>query len=303
MAGVGAGLAALAGCAGLRPEPDGLTYTLNTDHIGDGDALANARTWGPEDRDEAWRRAWERVTSGETVETVGYEPLPGGEHTERDGVYYLLRSAIVGQRAVERPALRLSWVGDSEADDTPTATPLQSIPDADRNPVKIAYFAARAREHGGGGAPWEVIERGGYVYRRDVGGSELVPESEHDHVRMNGTVLRVEPATVTVHDPVYETDARPIADSVAGFVDAVEAAELDARLDAGELEGEARHILSRAGADAGYEEGTPLSDAYERVLRKLRLRELLHADRADAVNQRLLRSGDTYYRYALYVND
>jgi len=304
LAGVGTGITALAGCLGAIDDgTDAPRYELNVQSIGDTADLVTAQTWRPEDTpDDASRRdAWERATDGEAVETVGYAPLPDGEYTERDGRYFLLRRTVVGQRRVERPVLRLSWVGHAdELENPPEATPANSLPEVDRRALTPAYFAARAREFEGG-APWDIIERGGSVYRTRVAESELVPESDHEHVRYQDTILRVRTATETFYDPVYETTARPVADGRAAFVDVVEGARLDARIDASALEGSERRILDTAGAD-GYEETEPLSEDYRRLIERLGLQELLYNGGASAENGLLLKLDERYYRYGLYIH-
>jgi len=306
LAGVGTGLTALAGCLGaIEDETDAPRYELNVQRIGDTADLVAAQTWYPDDApdgapDGASRRdAWERATDGEAVETVGYAPLPDGEYTERDGHYFLLRRTVVGQRRVERPVLRLSWVGHAdELENPPEATPADSLPAVDRGALAPAYFAARAREFEGG-APWDLIERGGTVYRRHTAESELVPESDHEHVRYHNTILRVRTATETFYDPVYETTARSIADGRAAFVDVVEGARLDARIDASALKGSERRILDSAGAD-GYEEAEPLSEDYRRLIERLGLQELLY--NGGAKNGLLLKFDERYYHYGLYIH-
>lgn len=105
--------------------------------------------------------------------------------------------------------LTLSWVGRlDEIEDPPKYVSHEDFPRLDRHAVKPAYFAARAEESGGG-APWEAIEEGGYVYRRlDYGTSELVPDPEHEYVAFNGTFLEISVDRRTLAGPTLASGSR-----------------------------------------------------------------------------------------------
>jgi hypothetical protein len=269
-----------------------------------GESLAPKVLWEPEDhhsvpfnnRNEAVRA----TAAGDRPTTYGYRPIPTDQYVEYDGTYYALDIVVTGVTEIDRHVLRLMWVGDTDdLEDPPEAIEHGDLPPIDRHAVKPAYFAARAREHDGG-APWDIIEEGGYVYRHlDDTTSELAPEPEHDHVRFNETILKVTVETKTLTEPAYTGVRIPIADSRAAFERSLDGSMVDARIEKSTLSGEAKTILSRG----EYTEETPLSQAYEEVIRALGLRELLHTDDPPTAENGLHVSYDgTYYRFGLYVN-
>jgi hypothetical protein len=248
------------------------------------------------DRNEAVRA----TAAGERPTTYGYRPIPTDEYVEYDGTYYALDIVVTGVKEIERHLLRLTWVGDTdELEDPPEAIEHGDLPPIDRHAVKPAYFAARAREHDGG-APWDIIEEGGYVYRHlDDYTSELAPKPEHEYVRFNDTILEVTVGAKTLTEPAYTGVRIPIADSRAAFERALDGSMVDARIEKSALSAEAKTIISRG----DYTEETPLSQAFEEVIRALGLRELLKADDPPTAENGLHLSYDgSYYRYGLYVN-
>ena len=304
-----AGSAALAGCQSV---PEGgarsPTYALDLDETGR--SLAQHVLWRPPEGDAPWklvrRDAWRTATGGEDYVTYGFAPLDDGEYTVRDGAYYQLRTTVTGQRSMERPVLRLDWIGRvDELADPPEAVAAESLPALDRRAVEAAFFAARARETGGG-APWELTERGGYVYRLlDVGRSQLAPDPAHEFVSFEGVILRVNVTSESLPEAEYVTAAREVADSRASFGRVVDAALVDARVRSAQLSPEARAVMTEAAEPGAYRETPPLSDEFEEVLRALDLRGYLSntaSECAAGESGRYLAFDGRYYTYALFVS-
>lgn len=230
------------------------------------------------------------------------------EYTEREGTYYGVDTFVSGRERIDRSILRLEWVGRTdELDDVPPYTVRSDLPPTDQHPALIAYLAARAREYDGG-APWDAIERGGFVYRTlDRVESELAPNPAHEYVRVHDTILRVDVSNEPLVEPVHAATAVPVADSRDAFARIADAALVDARLSRSDLSERGRLILDRAKGQQGYEETTPLSAEYRAVLEGLQLHEYLHTSSESAehtgMNGRHLALDDEYYRYGLYLNE
>ena len=286
----------------------GLTYALDVDSVGK--SLVAHTTWSPPGGDAPWslvaRDAWRTATGGGTYVTYGYSPVPDGEYTVREGQYYLLQATVTGQRELKRPVLRLEWVGHAdELAEPPDAVNYESLPPLDRKAVEVAFFAARARESGGG-APWELVERGGYVYRHlTMGRSELVPRPEHRYVNYEGVILRVRTARETLPEAKFETTAKRVANSKRAFARVVDAALVDARVNGASLSKEARRLITTATGSGAYRETTPLSSEFEEVLRALHLRQYLSLSERESPtgeSGRYLELDGAYYTYALFVS-
>lgn len=300
------GAAALAGCAGVDAlsGEEKLTYTLNADRL---DAsLADLALWDPPEEPRPWTADYaetiDAAVAGERPTTDGYPPVPDGKYVERDGTYYRLQVVTTDLKRIERPVLTLEWVGRlDELDDPPQRIRQEALPRIDRRAVKIAYVAARHRQMGGT-APGDVVEEGGYVYRRhEHAESGLAPDPIHDYVEFNSTVLAVSVEHRELAEPALTAVAIPVADSEAQFERALDGDTVDARLDSDALSEDQRLMLYRD----QYEETTPLSEDYRALLADLGLGDLLDAspdDAPEAENGLRLALDDEYYRYGLYVN-
>ncbi|WP_436925819.1 hypothetical protein [Halosimplex amylolyticum] len=302
-----AGAGALAGCAGVDALSGDakLTYTLNADRL---DAsLAELALWEPPEEPRPWTADYaetvDAAVAGERPTTHGYPPVPDGEYVERDGTYYRLSVVTTDLKRIERPVLTLEWVGKlDDLDDPPERVRLPALTRIDRRAVKIAYVAARHRQMGGT-APGDVVEEGGYVYRRGYEGphSALAPDPIHDYVEFSGAVLAVSVEGRELAEPAYTGVAIPVADSEAQFERALDGDTVDARLEPEALSDDQRLMLYRD----QYEETTPLSDDYRALLTDLGLGDRLDApaeDAPEAENGLRLALGEEYYRYGLYVN-
>jgi len=298
---------ALAGCAavdGLSGEQQS-TYTLDADRIGT--SLAPLALWEPPEEPRPWTADYaanvDAAVAGERPTTHGYRPVPDGEYVERDGTYYRLAVVTTGLERIERPVLRLEWVGRlDELEEPPKRVRFPALTRLDQHAVKIAYVAARHRQMGGT-APGGVVEAGGYVYRRGYEGpaSGLAPDPLHDYVEYNGAVLEVSIERREFAEPARTGIAIPVADSEAGFERALDGEMVDARLDPETLSEDQRLMLYRD----DYEETTPLSEGYRELLVDLGLSDLLDIGTetdSRAENGLHLALGEEYYRYGLYVN-
>ncbi|MBV0923857.1 hypothetical protein KTS45_06540 [Halomicroarcula limicola] len=303
-----AGLASLAGCDSLRSNP-GVEYAL---YVETPDRpLAEIVRWkpGPNEDDPyaATRRdAWAAAVTGGRYTVSGHSAVPDGEYTEHDGTYYRLHDVVTGSRRVERPVLRLHWVGRAGDGDVPDATPRESLPALDRHAVLPAYFAARAREYDGG-APWDLVEEGGYVYRyADRTESELAPTPDHEYVSVHDTVLRVDVRRETLVEAEHTATATKVATSPEAFTDVADAAAVEVRLSPDELSADARALFERARGRETYTETMPLSTEFESLLSALRLREALGCTRSncesEAYETQYLAYDGAYYDCRLYVD-
>ncbi|GGO01604.1 hypothetical protein [Haloarcula pellucida] len=304
------GLTGLAGCDSLGENDPTVELTLHVDRLDR--PLAATLLWTPPERaadhpvQRTRRRAVAAAVDGERVSTYGYGVVPDGEYVEHDGRYYLLHDVITGSERIERSVLRLSWVGRVDSEETPEGTPREALPEYDQNAVMPAFFAARAEEHGGG-APWDFIEQGGFVYRHlDEVESELAPDPEHEYVAVHGTVLKVTVAQETLVEPEHTGFATEVADSAAAFDDVADAATVERRLAPDDLGPDVRDLFERVRGLERYSETMPLSDTFESLVETLRMRDALDCTpencRPRMYETEYLAYDGEYYDCALYTN-
>ncbi len=305
---IATGPVALAGCQSMPGgRTEGMTYALDVDEVGQ--SLVGHVLWKPPSdnapRSAVRRDAWHTATGGGRYVTFGYTPVADGTYTVRDGAYYQLKTTVTGQKSMSRPVLRLEWIGYADRlANPPEAVEHKSLPPLDRHAVEAAFFAARARETGGG-APWELTERGGYVYRHlDAGESELAPEPKHEYVEFEGVILRVSVATESLAEAKHVTTAHRVADSRAAFARVADAALVDARVRSADLSPEARAVVAEATGPGAYRETAPLSAEFEEVLRALELRKYLSTTSRECPtgeSGRYLEFDGRYFTYALSI--
>ncbi|SFR99897.1 hypothetical protein SAMN05216559_2278 [Halomicrobium zhouii] len=293
----------LAGCTALQSydeDDEQREYSL---HVRDLDEpLAEHLLWSPDEIESSWDELEAEARRGAIEDgrytTYGYSAINDeGEYTAYEGSYYRLSVVVTGEKSIDRDVLRLRWVGDEDDEDVPEAdVAVEDLPDVDSNAAMIAYFAARGREHGVG-APDELTEHGGYVYRQNTASeSVLVPDPEYETVSTHGTVLRVDASVERIREPAYSVVATELGDSMAEYADAVDGAQLDVRLSESDLSEEQRRMFLRATGD-GYAETAPLDEPFADLLDALDVDDV-----DDGVARKYLRYDGRDYQHELYVN-
>jgi hypothetical protein len=274
------------------PTPLRSSYVVDfaeTERPGDAEAFAAAR-------------------AGETYTTQYRTPFGSRpddpKYARHEGTYYRLGHVVVNERAVTRPVVRLSAVGDAESSDAPDAVPADDLSEADQTVVHVAHMAARARGNEGG-VPWGAVRRGGFVFRSDgdAEASRLVGDDRIERVSYRETAYAVEVSRERFYEPVYRATAEPVAESPERMEVILRARFVDARFSGDDLSGQARSILRDARAE-GYAEAHPYSDAYRTVLTELHARAYLDGNiEKDAYVEDpgvgMMRYDGTYYDYRL----
>ncbi|WP_225336478.1 hypothetical protein [Halomicrobium urmianum] len=231
------------------------------------------------DWDEA---AFEETLNGSTYTTQYRKPFRTSDddprYAERDGTYYQLGSVVVDEATETRPVLRLSEVSDdadasSADDDDASADPIDAdrLPESDQRAVHVAHMAARARGNVGGVA-WGLVQRGGYVYRREeaIEASRLLADDAPDRVTFRETTYAVDVSDERFHEPVYRATVQQVATSPDRMEAILRAKIVDARIAESDLSEDAREILWQARGDGeGYSESHSYSPEYRAVLRAL----------------------------------
>ncbi|WP_280537427.1 hypothetical protein [Halopenitus sp. POP-27] len=277
-----------------------------------------------ETNDDVDEAAFDAALAGETYTVAGRPPFHSTPedpvYAERDGTYYRLDSIVVDESVSTRPVLRLFAVedddnvtgtADSDADGTGAAgnsVDADRLPPGDQRAVEIAWMGARARGNRGG-APWGVVQRGGYVYRSEdaIEASRLLAADGPDRVSYRDRGYSVSVSRERFHEPVYRARADPVAESSEGVEAVLRGVHLDADVSQEDLSDDARNVIVEA-RHGGYAEGHPYSDAYEAVLRALHRRAYLDGNvRKDAgvepSKRRHLRYDGEYFTYQLRFVD
>ncbi|MFB6160071.1 MAG: hypothetical protein ABEJ61_02730 [Haloferacaceae archaeon] len=253
-------------------------------------------------------RAFAATLDGEEYTTRYRRPF--GSHpedptyTRHEGTYYRLGSVVVDEAAVTHPVLRLAAVGRPDDPDAPDGVGVDELPEGDQRAARVAYFAARARGDEGG-APWGLVQRGGYVYRDEaaVEDSALLADDGPDHVVVRDRVYEVAVARERFHEPVYRATVEPVAERPERMEAILRAQFVDARVGRDDLSSDARSVLDEARAGS-YGESHPYSAGFRAVLRALHKRAYLDGNvRKDAgvvdEGRRMLRYDGVYYDYRL----
>lgn len=194
-------------------------------------------------------------------------------YARHDGTYYELGSVIVDEVTERRPILRLSIV--EEATDT-SATSAENLPEGDRNAVRVAHMAARARDNVGG-IPHGLVQRGGYVYRdpTTVEESVLLAGDGPGLIEYRDRVHEVSVARERFHEPVYRATAERVAESPERMEAILRARFVDARFDRDDLSDGARDVFRDATTETGHAESHPYSDGYAELLTAMHKRPYL----------------------------
>mgnify|MGYP006277196025 CR=1 FL=1 len=222
-------------------------------------------------------------------------------YTRHEGTYYRLGSVVVDEATATYPVLRLYEREGTPDSDTPAA---DELPTVDQRAIQVAHFVARARGNQGG-VPWDAVERGGFVYRREDSreASALLADDGPARVRFRETAYDVDVSREQFHDPVYRATVTPVAEDPERMERIVRAQFVNARIDREELSTDTQEVLRQATASE-YSESHPYSGAYRTVLRELDERAYLDGDiESDAGVEPdrppMVRYGDRYYRYRL----
>jgi hypothetical protein len=262
----------------------------------------------PAEADPNWADgAFEAVRNGTTLTTQYRKPFFSGPddptYARHDETYYRLDSVVVGEATVSRPVLRLYEPAEGD-DDSPGPTGVEALPRIDRRAVEIAHFAARARGNEGG-IPSGLVQRGGYVYRRDdaAAESDLLADDGPARVTYRDIEYAVEITDEEFHEPVYRATGERVADAPERMEAVLRAQFVGARFARDDLSADARDVLLAARTDE-YRESHPFSEAYREVLRTLHERPYIDGNiRKDAGVESnradLLRYDDLYYDYRL----
>jgi hypothetical protein len=276
----GVAAVASAGCLGVFGDDDGDRRALR---------LTLSRQDGPlrdryvvdldDTRSERDEEAFRATLDGSTYTTQHRKPFfstpEDPEYTEHDGTYYRLGSVVVDEATETRPVLRLHDAGRAADEPSPDAVAAERLPEGDRRAVHIAHMAARARGNEGG-VPWGLVQRGGYVYRRDeaVGTSRLLGDDGPDRVVYRGTEYAVETSRERFHEPVYRATVEPVATDPDRMETILRASFVDARVASDALSAAARDVIRAARGD-GHRETHPYSEGYRDVLKALHERAFL----------------------------
>ncbi|MFB6194528.1 MAG: hypothetical protein ABEI80_00015 [Haloplanus sp.] len=251
--------------------------------------------------------AFRTTLAGDAYTTQYRTPFGTGDdpvYTRHEGTYYRLGSVVVDEAAVMHPVIRLSAVGDPNASEAPDGIDAERLSEFDRRVVHVAHMAARARGNEGG-APWGLVQRGGYVYRdtESVERSRLLGADAPSHVVYRNTVYEIRRTRERFYEPVYRATADPVAETPERMEAILRATFVDARITSAALAAEARSIL-RTAQDDDYGETHPYSPAYRSVLTALHARAYLDGNIEKDAHHGTPGSGvvqydDTYYDYRL----
>jgi hypothetical protein len=299
-------LAAAAGCLGFDEDTTSqeralvLTFTRHDGPLRDQYVEDLEESRSPHD-EEAFRT----TLGGGTYTTQFVKPFwatpEDPVYTRHDGTYYELSSVVVDEVAATYPVLRLYEREGTPDGDAPAA---EALPTVDQRAIQVAHFVARARGDEGG-VPWDAVERGGFVYRRESGreASALLADDGPDRVRFRETGYDVEVSREQFHDPVHRATVTPVADDPERMERILRATLVDAYVDRATLSSEARAVFRDATASE-YRESHPYSAGYETVLRELDERAYLDGDIENDAGVKpthppMVRYDDGYYRYRL----
>jgi hypothetical protein len=215
--GLAAGLAAATGCLGLGDDTanEGTGQELGISLTRVDGRLRERYVDEREDHDDRWdEQALEAALNGERYTTQHRRPFFASPddpaYVVDGGTYYQLGSVVVDEVTETYPVLRLF-----ETEET-TATAVDGsedgdLPEPDQRAVRIAHMAARARGNEGG-FPSGLVQRGGYVYRREAARDEsvLLAGDGPEYVTTRETTYSVEIARERFHEAVYRPTAEPI---------------------------------------------------------------------------------------------
>lgn len=306
------GAATLSGCSRLGTDSPSALLTLEL--YAEKNTLRNLYVYDLTETQPPWDETAFRAALNGSEYTLQYRhPFPSGieepAYARHNGTYYRLDAIVVDEAQAIRPVLRLHRVGRTdELGSIPDHLPSSDLPDADRHAVQIAILAARARDNRGG-VPWELVQRGGYVYRDPDGiaNSTILGSHSPAHVEYRDIIWRIETTRETFYEPVYRPDVDPVTTSESELEAILRARLVDTRLDPNALSTEELELL-RTAMGEGLTASPPFSPPLKSLLRKMGHRPYLDGNitnDADVgqVRNRFLKYGDTYYRYRLTLEE
>jgi hypothetical protein len=306
---------AVVGLGGCLDAADGTAdrhrYRLSARPLGP--RLVGRFRWKPDGPDaDPDDRLVGRIVATDSVTVAGVRlPERGAEnvsYVEREGTYYELRHDEIGPVTRERWLLWFDRIDSAPPADAETFT--SSLGLGDRTPLETTYglsaFDVHAVESAAGRmAPEHVFVdledeppgRRGYLFlRRSAEETDLVPDPPFSHVAFesgDGTVYaRAVVERVPVELRQYRYTATPVAETTAAFDAYLREEYLTTTFDGSSLSEPRRAVLSGARSGRGYEETTPLSEAYTAVLESLGV-----ADTAEPAPRRVEFSDEVLFAY------
>jgi len=228
-------------------------------------------------------------------------------YVRHEGTYYQLGSVIVDEVTERYPVLRL-FEADEPTEPSVDGSEDGDLPETDQHAVQIAHMAARARGNEGG-IPSGLVQRGGYVYRRETTRteSELLAEDGPDYVSYRETTYEVEITWEQFHEAVYRPTAEQVANDPEQMEAILKATLVGPRVSAATLSSEATQIIAEARAE-DFSETYPFSNSFQELLRALDKRAYIDGNiRKDAgvrANEKeMIQYDDAYYAYFLRFSD
>ncbi|WP_276299686.1 hypothetical protein [Halorussus lipolyticus] len=280
VAGVGAALPWVAGCARLRSdsqsrpasgsrsqsetEEAGPRYTLEAYPIGEDGIRVTFAAQAGKLPDEALNVFLATLDGSNNPRTDGRREFEYVDFVEYHGRFYRVTVEETGETTNERPVLLAEPVETEAA--RQKAVNWSTYSGDDDTALRRAVSKA---DSGGGSATGNRSECDCYVLRhRDPDDSDLLPEPRYEYVRYDGRVLRlsVERRRVTETGYVYETTK--VADSTTAFREFVREEVVDVWLGDSNLSGRQRTIFEAARAGE-YAESGVLSAEYRGLLERI----------------------------------
>lgn len=291
-----AGLASLAGCAGLFSQ-DQYEYALTVDPVGE--SLVEHALYDPSDEPlfrTAASEALDAIVPDGRHVTYGFEPLPSDAYVTDGGRYYQTDAVVTGRERMERTVVRVDRLdlGSVSAD----AVPLDSLSEVSRRIVEILHDYHGT---GGSGGSVDLLWDGAYVLRRPAELADSVADELDGTAVTMGTdrnmAYRVSLETERLTESVVESFAVQVAQDRQAFRDVALATRVDAEIDGESLGPGVRQALDDVVETGETREMTPLPTPFERLLDRLGL-----GDVGVSRNGQLLWYEEALYRYGLYVS-
>lgn len=259
------GTAALATTAGCLDWRAGAPYRFAAEPV---ESLADFVATRPVEYTDAQRTAVAEMLDGGGHVTYGHQPFGDGSFVMADGRFYRVDTDRSGSKTVTRRVLGATLVEDA----TDQAVSIGGYPDADREPIVIAYRMAVTKAREDDDRPTDH----GYVYvfrTTDPEESALLPTPEHPVVEVAGETVRLWIEEREIEEHAFSATM----DEVAATEDAFERHVREAYvvdLDEESLTADQREIVETAVEEGAYEGDDGPTEPMTGLL------ETLHDDRA-----------------------